>query len=215
MAKSTEEVAKEWDEYAEGWTTGEMGKCVLEFNQLAEEVVRSKVGDLSGKSVMEFGAGHGVLGLALAPESASVALVDVAPKMIEEAKKKIDSKGFKNVTAHCCDVLVECPFSPDSLDLIISGSVLTFTPDLPKTLAKLADLSKPGSYQLHMVFKGKEDAPVRGRSRTTELGYEDGMSEAQLRDELAAAKLSCLEVGELSPPSMEGSMTWIWALAKK
>ena len=27
--------------------------------------------------------------------------------------------------------------SPSSLDLIISGSVLTFTPDLPKTLDKL------------------------------------------------------------------------------
>ncbi|CAK9081781.1 unnamed protein product [Durusdinium trenchii] len=116
--------------------------------------------------------------------------------------------------AHCCDLLVECPFSPNSLDLIISGSVLTFTPDLPKTLAKLADLSKPGGYQLHFVFKGP-DAPVRDRSRTTELSYEDGMSEAQLRDELEAAQLSCLESGELPPLSATESMTWIWVLAKK
>lgn len=44
MAKEIDEVAKEWDEWAEGWTTGEMGEMVLQFNRLAEEIVRSKVG---------------------------------------------------------------------------------------------------------------------------------------------------------------------------
>lgn len=52
-------------------------------------------------------------------------------------------------------------------------------------------------------------------SGTTELSYEDGMSEAQLRDELEAAQLSCLESGELPPLSATESMTWIWVLAKK
>lgn len=64
-----------------------------------------EVGDLSGKTIMEFGAGHGVLGLALAADCASVELVDVAPKMVAEAEKKIASKDFKNVKASRREVL--------------------------------------------------------------------------------------------------------------
>ena len=41
---------------------------------------------------MEFGAGHGVLGLALAESGANVTLVDVAPKMVAMAKEKIAAK---------------------------------------------------------------------------------------------------------------------------
>lgn len=143
-------------------------------------------------------------------------LVDVAPKMVAMAKEKIAAKELeKSVKAYCCDILVDCPMSPSSLDLIISGSVLTFTPDLPKTLEKLSSLTRPKGLHLHLVFRAAEDAAPRPRGRSTDLGYEDGMSPAQLDDELAAAGLTVLERGNLSPPSMEGSMTWIWALSKK
>lgn len=215
-AKTIADVAKEWDDMADGWTSGEMGTCVLEFNVLVEELVRSKVPELAGKDILEFGAGHGVLGLALAESGANVTLVDVAPKMVAQAKEKIAAKEMeKSVKAYCCDILVDCPLPPSTLDLIISGSVLTFTPDLPKTLDKLSSLTRPGGLHLHLVFKAAEDAAPRPRGRSTELGYEDGMSPAQLDDELAAAGLTVLERGDLSPPSMEGSMTWIWALSKK
>ena len=57
---------------------------------------------LPGKDVLEFGAGHGVLGLALAPSCASVTLIDVAPKMVAQAKEKIAAKGLeKTVKAYC------------------------------------------------------------------------------------------------------------------
>ena len=45
--------------------------------------------------------------------------------------------------------------SPSSLDLIISGSVLTFTPDLPQTLEKL-----PGDWAV--VAPNKEGAKGLG-----------------------------------------------------
>ena len=55
-----------------------------------------------GKDVLEFGAGHGVLGLALAPNCSSVTLIDVAPKMVAQAKEKIAAKGLeKTVKAYC------------------------------------------------------------------------------------------------------------------
>ena len=57
---------------------------------------------MPGKDVLEFGAGHGVLGLALAPNCASVTLIDVAPKMVAQAKEKIAAKGLeKTVKAYC------------------------------------------------------------------------------------------------------------------
>jgi len=216
-AKTIEEVAKEWDAHAEGWISGEMGASVMEFNVLAEEVIRSKVSDLAGKDVLEFGAGHGVLGLALAPNCASVTLIDVAPKMVAQAKEKIAAKGLeKTVKAYCCDIVQECPLEARSLDLIVSGSVLTFTPDLPETLEKLVSLTKPGGFHVHFVFKGEgTDAAPRKRGRSTERGYEDGMSPSQLEDELDAAGLKVMEVGDISPPTMEGSMTWLWAVAIK
>lgn len=45
-----------------------------------------------GKDILEFGAGHGVLGLTLAESGANVTLVDVAPKMVAQAKEKIAAK---------------------------------------------------------------------------------------------------------------------------
>ena len=45
-----------------------------------------------GKDILEFGAGHGVLGLALAESGANVTLVDVAPKMVAQAEEKIAAK---------------------------------------------------------------------------------------------------------------------------
>eukprot|EP00438_Fugacium_kawagutii_P003122 Skav222837 [mRNA] locus=scaffold1338:149944:152938:- [translate_table: standard] len=135
-AKTIEDVAKEWDDMADQWTSGEMGQCVLEFNHLAEEVLRQKVPDLKGfmaawqcqgdcaklrscclfqfvfaileqgKDLLEFGAGHGVLGLALAPDCGSVTLVDVAPKMVAQAQEKIAAKRMeKTVSALCCLVV--------------------------------------------------------------------------------------------------------------
>mmetsp|Transcript_18970 Transcript_18970/g.44194 ORF Transcript_18970/g.44194 Transcript_18970/m.44194 type:complete len:213 (+) Transcript_18970:141-779(+) len=206
------DVAKDWDDMAGEWTSGEHSGSVMEFNRRAEELFRAKVTNLADKDVLEFGAGHGVLGMALAPDCRSVHLIDVAPKMIEEAKKKIAEKGLPNVQASCCDIMADCPFTEASFDAIVSGSVLTFAPDLPGTLAKLAAGTRTGGIALHILFKSDEaKAEVRPRGRADALSYNDGMTEAQLKDEMEASGFAALEFGEIA---VDGC-TWMWGLFRK
>jgi len=41
------------------------------------------------------------------------------------------------------------------------------------------------------------------------VGYEDGMSPSQLEDELDAAGLKVMEVGDISPPTMEARVVFL------
>lgn len=65
---------------------------------MASELVGRKV-DCAGKELLDFGAGHGVLGMALAASCRRVTLVDIAPKMVTEARRLIEAKGLENVEA--------------------------------------------------------------------------------------------------------------------
>ena len=68
--------------------------------QRAERVaaaIASRVPALANKSVLEYGAGTGLLGLALRPLVAEVTLADVSHGMLEVANEKIAASGFHNV----------------------------------------------------------------------------------------------------------------------
>lgn len=69
---------------------------------MSESGSRSPVA--AGKDLLEFGAGHGVLGLALAPDCGSVTLVDVAPKMVAQAQEKIAAKGMEKTVSALCSL---------------------------------------------------------------------------------------------------------------
>ena len=101
--------------------------------QLVYDQIRRQVPDLSGKTILDFGGGTGLITLPLAKDAKSVTLVDIADKMLDQARIKAKKQELQNLTFLCRDLLAE-PLE-DTFDLIIVSRVLHHLPDLDKTLA--------------------------------------------------------------------------------
>jgi ubiquinone/menaquinone biosynthesis C-methylase UbiE len=78
--------ARTWDEDA---SKGERA-------QRLAEAIAFRVPSLAGKTVLEYGAGTGLLGLALQPLVAEVTLADSSREMLAVAREKIASRGIRN-----------------------------------------------------------------------------------------------------------------------
>ena len=161
--------------------------------------------------------------LPLAARATSVHATDVAPKMIAALDAKLAAPGAPhNVTTWCGDVTsAGAPHADASFDLVYSGSVLTFVPDVPTVLAKLASLMRPGALAVHFVWEDKrKDQAPREPGRTNGLHYQDGISEAQLRAELAASGLTVKDAGYIRVPLFGClpcccAMRWLYVIAEK
>lgn len=224
--KSLEEVKNEWDKESSSWDKGFMGIVVARFNRIAAACIRDVAKDKLGEScrLLDFGCGTGQLCLQLLPECHSVLAMDVAPGMIQQLDAKLAKDGTPNVTTWCGDIVdgAACPAQDDSFDLVVSGSVITFAPDLPATLKRLTQVTKPGGLAVHFAFGSdpKSDQAPRPQGRADMLGYEDGMSEAQLRSEMKDAGMDVKAVGQINVPLIHWlipfiGMKWRYVVAVK
>ena len=94
---------------------------------------RKQVPDLSNKSILDFGGGTGLIALPLAKQAKSVTLVDIADKMLAQARLKIESQKLANLYLIQQDLLLE-PLE-EEFDLIIVSRVLHHMPNLEDSLA--------------------------------------------------------------------------------
>src|SRR5512142_1556542 len=73
------------------------------------EAIAARVPSLSTRAVLEYGAGTGLLGLALRPLVASVTLADSSREMLAVAREKIASSGASNATTLYLDLARDPP----------------------------------------------------------------------------------------------------------
>ena len=92
-----------------------------------------QVPDLSNKSILDFGGGTGLIALPLTKQAKSVTLVDIADKMLAQARLKIESQKLSNLYLIQQDLLLE-PLE-EEFDLIIVSRVLHHMPNLEDSLA--------------------------------------------------------------------------------
>ena len=92
-----------------------------------------QVPDLSNKSILDFGGGTGLIALPLAKQAKSVTLVDIADKMLAQARLKIESQKLANLSLIQQDLLLE-PLE-EEFDLIIVSRVLHHMPNLDDSLS--------------------------------------------------------------------------------
>ena len=100
---------------------------------LVYQQVEKQVPDLSNKSILDFGGGTGLIALPLAKQAKSVTLVDIADKMLTQARLKIESQKLANLYLIQQDLLLE-PLE-EEFDLIIVSRVLHHMPNLDDSLA--------------------------------------------------------------------------------
>ncbi len=92
------------------------------------ETIAARVPSLRGKTVLEYGAGTGLLGLALQPLVADVTLADSSREMLAVTREKIVSSGIRNARTLHLDLASGPP--PDlGFDLVCTLMTLHHVPD--------------------------------------------------------------------------------------
>ena len=115
-------------------------------NQFLAELIRKNIEkqmhDLSSKSILDFGGGTGLISLPLAKKVNSVTLVDIAEKMLEQARIKVENQKLENLHLIQQDLVLK-PLE-QTFDLIIVSRVLHHMPHLDSSLAMFQEHLTPG-----------------------------------------------------------------------
>ena len=109
---------------------------------LVNAEINQQVSNLSTKSILDFGGGTGLIALPLAKQAKSVTLVDIAEKMLEQARIKAENQELQNLTFLCRDLLAE-PLE-ETFGIVIVGRVLHHMPHLDSSLAMFKEHLTPG-----------------------------------------------------------------------
>jgi SAM-dependent methyltransferase len=108
---------------------------------LEEPVVRSAVGDVRGRAVLDLGCGTGRHSLWLAAAGATVTAVDFSEGMLAEARNKPGAEAVHWI-AH--DLHRPLPFADGTFDLVVSGLVLEHLQELDGFFAEARRVLKAG-----------------------------------------------------------------------
>lgn len=111
---------------------------------LVNAEIKQQVSELSTKSILDFGGGTGLIALPLAKQAKSVTLVDIAEKMLEQARIKVKNQKLENLHLIQQDLVLK-PLE-QTYDLIIVSRVLHHMPHLDSSLAM---------FQEHLTLGGQ------------------------------------------------------------
>ena len=109
---------------------------------LVNAEIKQQVSELSTKSILDFGGGTGLIALPLAKQAKSVTLVDIAEKMLEQARIKVENQKLENLHLIQQDLVLK-PLE-QRFDLIIVSRVLHHMPHLDSSLAMFQEHLTPG-----------------------------------------------------------------------
>jgi ubiquinone/menaquinone biosynthesis C-methylase UbiE len=141
-----DEVVAFWNRVASDWDTQVGGDG--DENRLlnSDPVLWRFAGDVKGLDVIDAGCGTGYLSRKFAERGASVVGIDVSPKMIEIARKRVPGIEF---SVDSCSELGTVANS--SVDLVVANYVLMDTPDLEGTMRSFYRVLRPGGHAV-LVF---------------------------------------------------------------
>ena len=108
---------------------------------LVNAEIKQQVSELSTKSILDFGGGTGLIALPLAKQAKSVTLVDIAEKMLEQARIKVKNQKLENLHLIQQDLVLK-PLE-QTFDLIIVSRVLHHMPHLDSSLAMFQEHLTP------------------------------------------------------------------------
>ncbi len=117
-----------------------------------------EVGVPPGARVLDLACGTGDLAQRAAARGASAIGLDLTPRMIALARQKPDA-GF---IAWLVGDMGALPVKADVVDVVTTGYGLRNVPDLPRALAEIHRVLRPGGRLASLDFDRPESAPVRG-----------------------------------------------------
>lgn len=97
-----------------------------------------------GKKCLDAGCGGGRYVVAMAQCGADVVGVDISKSAIQNANKRIFSRGLEKKASVKVASVLDLPFEDNTFDYIVCSGVIHHTPDPRKAFAELTRVLKPG-----------------------------------------------------------------------
>ena len=147
---------QDWNRVAAGWEKwdrffdGQM--AFLNHRLVADARLRT------GLRVLDLGSGTGYPALLAAQTigtGGSVLGIDLAEHMLDAARRKASSLKLSNISFQTGDV-TSLPVESATFDAVISRFCLMFLPEIPKSVAEIARVLKPGAWLSAAVWSAPE-----------------------------------------------------------
>jgi SAM-dependent methyltransferase len=155
-------VRKEWTGAAPLWQKWNH-KFVIQTRAATELVVRGA--ELSpGMNVLDLASGTGEPALSLARAVGTqghVVATDLVPEMLDAARQNAAAQGLTNIECRMADAEA-LPFSSGEFDRVTCRFGIMFFPNIPKAMAEIRRVLKPGGRICFAVFGSLAENPFLG-----------------------------------------------------
>jgi 2-polyprenyl-3-methyl-5-hydroxy-6-metoxy-1,4-benzoquinol methylase len=145
--------------------------------RVAEAIARD-VPDLARRSVLDYGAGTGLLGFQLLPRAARITFADVSKGMLAVVEEKIARTNGRNADAVLLD-LARDPPPPDRFGLLCTLMALHHVPDVDGILKAFHSMLEPGGV-LCISDLDLEDGSFHGPGVEVHPGFDRNALEGRI-----------------------------------
>jgi 2-polyprenyl-3-methyl-5-hydroxy-6-metoxy-1,4-benzoquinol methylase len=146
--------------------------------RVAEEIAR-EVPDLGRRSVLDYGAGTGLLGFQLLPRAAHITFADVSKGMLAVVEAKIARTTGRNADAVLLDLSCDPP-PPGRFGLLCTLMALHHVPDVDGILKAFHSTLEPGGV-LCISDLDLEDGSFHGPGVEVHPGFDRPVLEGKIR----------------------------------
>ena len=152
----------------------------------------------SHDTVLDYAAGAGIAGFAVAPDVRTVEAADELPDMLEEGKRLAGELGLVNVAFSLVD-LYALPYDTDTFSLVVCRNAFHLLPEPVAALAELLRVTSAGSRLVLVdpVVDELTDKAFNDIARLREPAHRRHYLEEQIDDLVAQAGLQVTQRGRL------------------
>ena len=160
-------------------STWDADPAKVERARLVAEAIARDVPDLARRSVLDYGAGTGLLGFHLLLRASRITFADVSKGMLAVVEQKISSMNAKNVDAVLLD-LTRDPPPPGRFGLLATLMALHHVPDVGGILRAFHSALEPGGV-LCISDLDREDGTFHGPGVEVHPGFDRPALEEKIR----------------------------------
>lgn len=139
ITQEREQIRSAWDRLAAGY---DEYVTPTSNREVAEDVLR-RVGLQPGMQLLDVASGSGALSIPAARLGADVVAVDISPAMIEHLEARAREQGLSNLEGRVMDGH-DLALEDNRFDISASQFGVMLFPDLPRGLAEMVRVTKPG-----------------------------------------------------------------------
>jgi ubiquinone/menaquinone biosynthesis C-methylase UbiE len=165
------------------------------------------VATLPGKRILEIGLGYGTLGQLVAGLGTDYTGLDIAATPVSMMQRRLTWLGLDEDSARAIQgSALEMPFEDASFDMVYAIGSLHHTGDLPRALAEVRRVLRPGGTTVFMVYNARSFRRATMRVRTAKE-----QARGRLRDRGASerARYDTNSAGDAAPHTDFVTRRWL------